>query len=279
MVETAPNFIYVGAPKSGSTWLFRALQEHPEVFVLPAKSSGYFEAAAPGPLAPYLAQFSEAGAARAVGEISHDVYVVPDAAERIAAAFPDMKILLCLREPGDFAVSVLKWWNTHTESFGVSVAEIERNDHFRRLTDYLPAVARFYQHFPAGQIQVSFFEDLGRDPATFLSDIHRFLDVSTTHRPSVLDTVVNKARPPRNRRLTKFIYAGGGVMRRWGMGTVVERAKTMKLLDAILYRSGEPPANPEFAAAASRVRERVAGDLPALEALIGRPLPREWYAS
>jgi hypothetical protein len=237
MSEQKPNFIYVGAPKSGSTWLFQAMQEHPEIFVLGAKSSGYFESETPGSLAGYLQKFAKAGGSAAIGEISHDLYAMPDAAARIAAALPEVKVLLCLREPADFAASVLKWWTTHSDTYGVGIAEMEANPHFGRLTDYLGALQRLYARFAAAQIHVCFFEELRADPAAFLQGIYGFLGVSTGHRPTILNTVVNKARPARQRHLTKAVYAGGGLGRRLGLGAVVEWAKTTRAMNVLLYGS------------------------------------------
>ena len=60
-----PNFIYVGAPKSGSTWLFEALKEHPQVYVAPEKSTTYFEEDGPDFLRSEVAQVvNSAGRAR-----------------------------------------------------------------------------------------------------------------------------------------------------------------------------------------------------------------------
>lgn len=277
MATAVPDFIYVGTPKSGPARLFRALQEHPEVFVLSVKSSGHVEAERSGPLATYLAQSTEAGPAKAVGDISHDAYVVSNSAARIAAVFPEMKILLCLREPGGFAASVLKWWSTHSGEYGRTVAEVEPSAHFRRLVGYLGAIRQFYKHFPSGQICICFFEDVRRDPAALLSAIYGFLGVCQAHRPAVLDTVVNMAQPPRARPLTTFVHASDGFMRRLGLGRVVERAMTRPLMDKRLCGSSERWENPRITVAVARVRARMRSRLAALEALIGRPFSREWH--
>ena len=34
-----PNFIGIGAPKSGTTWLAKCLGEHPDVFMAPVKET------------------------------------------------------------------------------------------------------------------------------------------------------------------------------------------------------------------------------------------------
>lgn len=38
-----PNFLYIGGYKSGSSWIYEALREHPQVFVPPAKDIQFFD--------------------------------------------------------------------------------------------------------------------------------------------------------------------------------------------------------------------------------------------
>ena len=38
-----PTFLYIGAPKAGSSWLYEILREHPEVFVPTAKDTQFFD--------------------------------------------------------------------------------------------------------------------------------------------------------------------------------------------------------------------------------------------
>ena len=38
-----PSFIYVGAQRSGSTWLYKSLSQHPQIFLPPMKEVHYFD--------------------------------------------------------------------------------------------------------------------------------------------------------------------------------------------------------------------------------------------
>lgn len=44
---TAPDFLCIGAPRSGTTWLFRVLQAHPDVWLPPVKEMHYFDSVDP----------------------------------------------------------------------------------------------------------------------------------------------------------------------------------------------------------------------------------------
>lgn len=280
-----PGFIYVGAPKSGSTWLFEALRAHPGVWVVPGKSTSWFECEEPGPDAGYAERFRAAGPGQIAGEIAHDAWMYPRTAARLAAGFPQMRILACLREPGAFARSTLRWWLTHTTRYGATVAEMTAHPWFRASIDYPGRLAPFYDAFPAGQVRVVFQEDLKADASAFLREVLDFLGVDPDVRPAVLDEVVNPARTPRYPALTRTVYAVGGALRGLGLGGMVERAKRAPVLNRALYAADAAPAGADAGAeadierAVAQVRAGMAPRLAALEAMIGRPVPAVWRSA
>jgi hypothetical protein len=275
-MERDLDFIYVGLPKAGSTWLFEALREHPGARVLASKSSKFFESDAPGSLADYrklLARLEPGGLA---GEISHDAYMYDNTAPRLHEAFPDVRILACLREPGDFAQSVLTWWTTHTREFGNCPREMVTHSHFRAAVDQLSRLQAFYELFPRERIKVVLFDDLVANPNAFYDEICGFLGLSNEYRPACLSSVVNMARPPRYPLLTRAIYRTGDVVRNAGFGDLVERAKRSPTLDTLLYMPSASPSDPEIVREAEKIRKAARPNLDRLEDLIGRPVPPAW---
>jgi hypothetical protein len=271
-----PNFIYVGAPKAGSSWLFRALSEHPEVFVSPEKSTTYFETDTPAHIGDYLARFAAAGGARAIGEIAHDTFLNPHAARQIRKSFPKMRILCCLREPRDFARSAVQWWAAHTTRYGTTPAEMLSHERLSRLLDYPDRVSPFFEVFPREQVKVVFFDDLQDAPKKFLQDILAFLEVSPDFHPAVLQRVVNPARRARFPGLTQFAYSAGGVLRRIGFGPLVENVKQQPLVERVLYSPLPSDPFPEMGSALDEIRHAAQPRLDALESIIGRPVPARW---
>src|SRR4051812_10446290 len=66
-----PNFIGIGAPKAGTTWLAKCLGEHPQVFMAAVKETEFWKLAdAEHRLPEYATHFSTADGQRAVGEFS-----------------------------------------------------------------------------------------------------------------------------------------------------------------------------------------------------------------
>lgn len=270
------DFIYIGQPKSGSTWLFEALRTHSEVRLLPSKSSKYFETDERLDLEPYLELLGKQPEGGIVGEISHDSYMYASTAERLYEAFPKVKIIVCLREPGAFAQSVLQWWSTHTKKFGDTPEQMRRHPHFRAAMDYEGGMKRYFDRFPAEQIQVVFFDQLKSDPVGFYSTICDFLGVAQEKSVEDLTRVVNKARPPRIPRITRTIYRAGDVFRKAGMGDFVEAVKRSDTVQTVLYGPDKKPVANDIIEAAAAEREALATKLDQLEALLPTQLPLEW---
>src|SRR3954452_17434204 len=117
---TMPNFLIVGAAKSGTTSLYYYLKQHPQVFVSPVKEPKFFayegeKVVYRGPgdaennrrlvnnLADYRALFGGANGAKAIGEASPVYLYSPKACERIRHYLPDAKLFVILRDPAERA--------------------------------------------------------------------------------------------------------------------------------------------------------------------------------
>lgn len=119
-----PDFIVIGAQRSGTTSLFRALSEHPDV-VRPttSKGIGYFDVNHHrGPRwyrAHFPLRFGRAG--KKTFEISGYYSFHPLAAERIARELPEVKLILVVRDPVDRAHSAHK----HEQARGFETEDFE----------------------------------------------------------------------------------------------------------------------------------------------------------
>ena len=276
-----PSFLFIGAAKSGSTWIHDALSEHPSVFIPRAKDLQFFDYQYDLGLDWYLQNFEKAGTAQALGELSHDYYLSADAARRIRQDLPDVRLICCLREPGDFAVSVLRWWHSHTRRFGSTFREMAGNPHFTNLLAYRKNLEIYFDLFPADQIRVVFYEQLKADPQRFITDLYRFIGVDPSYQPTVLAGRSNVTRPPRSRAFLIFAVAAADLLRRMGAANLVGAVKRNRFFDKLVYsgnrRSEDSCVKVELDRIADSVRERTAGDMEALAQLIGKPVPAEWF--
>jgi hypothetical protein len=202
-----PNFIVVGAAKAGTTALYWYLLEHPSVFMSPVKETNYFAYGVDAggtlvygdpevhdfpikSLGDYEALFAEAGDATAVGEASPIYLECPQAAARIQALLPGVRIIASLRHPVDRAYSDYLMHLRHRgRTFDAArdlsaAAEWARPDsHWMRIGRYHEQLSRYYAAFPRRQIHVSLFDDLKRSPPELMRGVYRFVGVDEAFMP------------------------------------------------------------------------------------------------
>jgi hypothetical protein len=204
---TLPNFVFIGAPKSGTTALWWYLSEHPEIYAGPQHHIGYLayvtdESGEPlygdpemhkwhvRTLEEYEALFEDAGSATAIGDISPIYLETPHAAARMHELIPHARILASLRHPVDRAYSdYLKYLRKHgtridPEYHLTPDAEwVQPDSHWMLLGRYHEQLSRYYDLFPRKRIHVFLAEDLRNDTAGALREIFAFLGVDQDFTP------------------------------------------------------------------------------------------------
>lgn len=272
-----PTFLYIGPDRSGSTWLFEILRRHPECFVPRAKDIYFFDRHYDRGLDWYLGFFRDAPpGARALGELSHDYMLSPEAGRRIRRDLPDVQVLTCLRNPVERTFS--HWLYLVRSGLTRESFEDALRSHPRLVDNslYEAHLAPFFELFPGPQLAIHFFDDLQADPVAYARRVFDCLGVSFVpdlpYRERVLPA--SRARSPALARLAKM---GANATRLLGAPNLVGRVKRSRLASLLYvpYRKDEKPTlAPETAA---RLRERFRPDVEALERRLGIDL-RHWLA-
>jgi hypothetical protein len=234
-----PNFLVLGAAKSGTTALYEYLGQHPEVFLSPSKEPQFFafegeRLSFQGPgvtinetavttLDAYRSLFAGVRAEKAVGEASALYLYVAKAADRIRHYLPQARLIAILRDPIDRAYSSymhLRREGREPLEFRAALrAEPERIAanwgflwRYRDLGRYHDQLKRFYERFPREQIQVLLYDDFRDDAPGTLLEVFRFLAVDEGFRP---DTSVkhNVSGIPTSRRLYDLLWGRGALGR------------------------------------------------------------------
>ncbi|MDH3324682.1 MAG: sulfotransferase, partial [Candidatus Peregrinibacteria bacterium] len=106
-----PNFFIAGAPKSGTTTLYRYLDEHRDVFMSPIKEPNFFSYdqiveqnlyypdKGVGSRDAYENLFKKVTKEKAIGEASVSYFFYDQVPSKIRSSIPDAKIILILRNP------------------------------------------------------------------------------------------------------------------------------------------------------------------------------------
>jgi hypothetical protein len=198
---TLPNFLVIGAGKSGTTSLYRYLAQHSDVFMSPVKETNWFAYEGQGDSLRYPIRtrdayerlFEGVAAERAVGEASPQYLKSTVAAERIAAALPGVRLVALLRHPVDRAYSsYLHSLRDALERRGVEEA-LQPGSRYVELGLYHPQLSRYFERFDRSRIKVILYDDLAADPAAVMRDLYAFLGVDESF-PSMLRPATTRPR-------------------------------------------------------------------------------------
>lgn len=205
-----PDFLIVGAQKSGTSSLYRYLAQHPQVRESVLKEVHYFDGGLQDGIdtyalgeAWYRSHFplrSAMAPDQKTFEASPLYLLHPLAAERIAALVPEVRIVAILRNPTDRALShyfhnVRKNDQRRVQEtlpVGQAMAEEEarlapivargaykeeayRVFSYKARGRYLEQLQRYRDRFPAENILVLRAEDLFEDPAGLMDRLSGFL--------------------------------------------------------------------------------------------------------
>jgi len=159
--------------KCGTTTLFNYLAQHPDVFVPTIKEVDWFSKRLIS-AEDYAALFPAESAVR--GELSPAyVYHIDD----IAELCPDIKLILCVREPITQFISALRHWRLANPGKAFDVVEMltayAAGYHPWQIVVYKPLIEKIlYYGFPLHLIN---FDDLVHDQQTTFDRVADFLGV------------------------------------------------------------------------------------------------------
>jgi len=201
-----PTFLFIGSAKTGSTWMSKALQAHPEVYVPPAKELHFFDDYYHKGLSWYAAFFSKASDdnTKALGELSPRYIYVREAAERIAKDLPNVKLFACLRNPIDRAVSAYHFKKRNGIAGPDFFSTIEESPQILERGKYSSYVKMYLDIFGSENFKVFFYDDLKQDPALFAKQMYQFIGVNAEYEYIEAKKKVLAASEPRSVWLAAF---------------------------------------------------------------------------
>ena len=214
-----PEFVIIGAQRSGTTSLYRYLLAHPQVMpAVPSKGVHYFDMHPERSLRWYRAHFPTTaararrarrhGAPVVTGEGSPYYLLHPHGPARAAAAVPGARLIVMLRDPVERAYSHYQQeFARGFEECDTFEAALDREperlagERERMLADpgyssyplqhhsyvargeYADQLAAWRAHFPAGRIHVIRAERFFAEPADEYAQVLRFLGLPDPARP------------------------------------------------------------------------------------------------
>lgn len=284
------DFFLIGSGKSATTWLFRCLEDHPELAIARVKEPQFFVKSR-DPYLPgedpedndrflddrdwYRDQFKHAEPGQLLGDLSINLlHNLDTAPELLHDHNPDARLLAMLRDPAERTYSM--YWHqrfhgddpdTVPDTFE---AWLEDERHIMS-SRYHTLLQRWLEVWPRDQLQVRTVLDLKEDPAALVRDVYAFLDVDPGFEPEALHERVNPAH--RNRPLYEWARSAAETLHRVGFGKVVDAVNAVGLGKLIERVGTERVRYPPMDAGTEReLRETFLPEVEGLEELLGRDL-------
>ena len=173
-----PNLLLAGAGRSGSTFLFSCLKQHPQIYLSKIKELRYFSSNYELGESWYLNHFKCKMDFPVVGEASTEYLYSESATKKIFEFNPNFKIIFMFRNPVERAFSNFK---REIQIWG----ESRSFEHILRVSNrytlpsmYSKHISRFLEYFPKENLKVIIFEKFIKDVPNYLKEICEFLKIN-----------------------------------------------------------------------------------------------------
>jgi len=259
--------------------MYECLREHPEVFMSDNKEVDFFSHYFPLGRDWYTQQFEGGGTAKAVGEISPDYLYVPDAAGRIKEILPEVRLIVCLRNPIERAYSHCAFHRKKGKHALAFRDALERDSDYVQRGMYADQLDRFLALFAREQILVLIYEDLSPAPEAFLRQVFGFLGVDPDFAPSQAGRRTNRASAQANASRDAFVRLVQAARRNVLLGPLVAALSRTPIVDRVADRMvfgprrEGPDIDPDTHV---RLRETFAASNRRLSELLDRDLVSLW---
>lgn len=235
--DRLPDFLIIGAGKSGTTAVFYFLAQHPDIFIPRHKEPNFFALEGVSldsyeleeskayhrrsidTYEDYIKLFEEAGAHQIVGENSNMYLMSEQAIEKILKYVPDAKLIAILRHPADRLISR---YNHLVRDNSVPEGGIEKvfdqNSIWWKRPDLVPEgfygrhLEKYVNAFPSEQLMVVLYDDFKADGDGEIKKMFDFLGVSSDFEPNT-EMVLNKSGKLKDNMFNKLLGQDGALIR------------------------------------------------------------------
>jgi len=207
-----PDFLIIGAAKSGTSYLNEILKLHPEIFMPVIKEvhffnneSEYFQGDQ-----RYAKWFEYAKQDQIVGESTPVYFSNPKIPERIRSSLgPNLKLIVLLRDPVERAISHYKMsfqkgYHKTYDFLNDFHNSVDLVGGYANVGFYARSLSRYLDFFELENFLLIDFEDLSTRTSVVLNEVQDFLGLSHTDLHNE-DYYRNKTHYPKIRKLNKVL--------------------------------------------------------------------------
>lgn len=229
------DFVIVGPQRTGSSWLDRALRDHPGI-AMPklSKETFFFDDPDKGALADYFDRyFADISADCKAGEAGPTYFHNPAARDRLRKAFPELKIIILLRDPVERTFSLFRHEVAKGRSEDDLAQAIAANPEIIESGRYATHIPLCHAEFGQKNVLLVNFKDIEGRPEELIREIQRFIGVPERSLSPDLLEKYGAGHIPRVQKIATMAAAASRGLRRAGFDRIVEWAKSLGLKDRI----------------------------------------------
>lgn len=202
-----PDFLCIGAPRTGTTWLYQTLSQHPDIYLPRRKELHYFDEPIienrhgnlqdinscpngmyfdmhnPAHWRWYQLQFVRSGG-RVTGDITPAYSRISEAQiKMLTDRMSNIKVIYMMRDPVERAWSGVRKFAMETLGLKISDAPINEIVDFtmypRRLMsgDYRSVINKWESNIESSRILYLFYDDLLKNPQQLANTVCKFLEL------------------------------------------------------------------------------------------------------
>jgi len=267
-----PDFIAIGPPRTGTTWLHGVLY-HRAWLPRAVKETHFFDRYYDKGLQWYLDCFRAGADGRSVGEITPAYFASPVVRDRAARCLPQCKIICTLRDPVARAYSHYRKLHTLGMTRGGFADEVRNNGEIREASRYAFHLRAWRELFGERNVRAFLYDDLEADAQGYADAICRFIDVAPLELTPEVTRWLDRNEVRRGAR-NRVIARGARDFMYW-----LQSLKAHRTIDAlgrarlwqVCANSGEEFA-PLTHALEAQTRQHFLPEVEALEELLERDL-------
>jgi hypothetical protein len=273
-----PTYVGIGAQKCASTWVHRILEAHPEICVGSDKEIDFFSLYFDRGYQWYERQFAGCQHALAAGEISPSYFYDSAAPQRLSSYAPKIKIILCLRDPVQRALSnhrhEVRVGHLEGPDFSFE-AGLANNPMYVEQGLYATHLKRWLQYFSREQILIILTEDIEDRPSEVAQKVYRFVGVDPGYQSGIIAGRFNRSYANRSGWLLAikdWFYKrtrAPSLSWLWTAGKALGLKNMYRRINQVPSEHFIPPPSAESLA---RLRRIFAPEMMELEKILGRSL-------
>ncbi len=194
MVAVKPKFFLAGFSKCATTWMWKCLYEHPQIFVPETDIIHYFNTQYYRGEEWYLSHFSKCTDELVVGDTTPQYAKSEVVVDRIAKYSPDAKIILMMRNPVDRTWShyIHEWRKGYTgRTFQSIPLDSDVFNAWIGTGFYDQHISQLLSVFPPDSMHYIIYDDICDAPEAVLRQTYEFLNVDPTFIPCCTHTIIN----------------------------------------------------------------------------------------